>query len=256
MVLDPGTGDRALLRYALGETPITTQIEMKLTQRRMHDGIWDRPNAMPPITLAFATKSGGPGVVAMRPLPGAIHGRVSADASSYLAAWKASEDRPFTLSFDARGQIGPPRFDDDPANERSRDPVDDLTQRLLSVIVPVPEEPVGIGASWNVVTSLVQRPVVVKQTGTYTLLARTATRWTIGVDIRRSAEPQKLDESTDLVSLTRLYQGTLEVSPDRALPNGALGAESSMHLRITPKSGPVVERLLEDKGAVGLTLRP
>jgi hypothetical protein len=253
-LLEPGAGERSVLRYAIATTDIATRIEMKLTQRRMHDGIWAEPNVLPPITTGFAMAVGDAGKVRGRALPGSIDGKITADAASYLSAWKGSEDRPFTVAFDARGQLGALVFDDDAATDRSRDPVDDLTQRLLSIVVPVPEEAVGVGASWKVVTALAQRPVVVKQTATYTLLDRTPTTWKIRIEIRRVAEAQIIDDSTELVALVRHYEGTLEISPDRALPTGSLIAESSMHLRITPKAGPVVERLLEDKGAVGLTL--
>jgi hypothetical protein len=92
--------------------------------------------------------------------------------------------------------------------------------------------------------------VVVQQTATYTVLARSDDGWEIGVDIRRSAPPQQIDDSTQLVELRRHVHGVLDVSPSRAIATGQLGIESKMQVRITPLAGAVAERSVEETGAV------
>ena len=99
-----------------------------------------------------------------------------------------------------------------------------------------------------------------KQTATYTLLARTAQGWKVEIDLQRIGEAQTItdpavakDAMVDLVALVRRYKGTLEVARDRALPTGTIDFESSMHLRVQPRTGPVAEQILEDKGTVALT---
>ncbi len=251
-LLDPGTGPRSPLRYALGNEETPTRIEMVLTQRRAHDGTWSKPNVMPPIVYGFATVAGGAGKLRGRALQGEILGRVSADARSYLSGWKSSENRQFELGFDSRGRVGPLVFEDDPTNIRGRDPADDVTQRLDWFVVPVPDEAVGVGARWKVVLAVPQRPVGVEQTATYTLTGRSETGWTVGVDMSRLGEPQELDDSTRLLELSARYQGTLEVSNNRALPVGSLAAVSSMEIRITPLSGPVTQRTVADEGTIVL----
>jgi hypothetical protein len=259
-LLDPGKGELAALRYAVGEGEATTRIEMSLTSRHMDDGTWSATQTLPAIRTALAVASTGSGQLRARPLAGEVVGTATPEALAYLAGWKASENRRLTIGFDARGQLGAIAFADDPTGARSRDAIDDLTQRLLSIVVPVPEEPVGVGASWRVVTALRQHPVVVKQTATYTLLARTAQGWKVGIDLQRIGETQTItdpavakDAMVDLVALVRRYKGTLEVARDRALPTGTIEIESSMHVRMQPRSGPVVEKMLEDKGTVALT---
>lgn len=259
-LLDPGTGERALLRYAVSDGEITTRIEMTISSRRMDNGTWSELQTLPPIRTALAAAKAGPGQLRARPLVGEIVGTATPEALAYLKGWQASESRRLTIGFDDRGQLGPIAFADDPLGSRSREALDDLAQRLLTITVPVPEEPVGIGASWRVVTALNQRPVVVKQTATYTLLARTAEGWKVGVELQRVGEEQTITDPSvaknamvDLVALVRRYKGTFEVTRDRALPTGTLEIESSMHLRMQPRTGPVVEQILEDRGTVVLS---
>lgn len=262
-LLDPGKGEAAALRYAVSDGEATTRIEMTLTSRTMNAGTWSERSALPPIRTALAVASTGSGQLRARALAGEIVGEATPEAQAYLAGWKASENRRLALGFDARGQLGALGFADDPTGARSREAIDDLTQRLLSIVVPVPEEPVAIGATWRVVTALYQRPVVVRQTATYTLLARTASGWKIGVDLQRIGEEQTIsdpsaskDAMVDLVALVRRYKGTLEVTPDHALPTGTLEIESSMHLRVQPRTGAMVEQILEDQGTVTLASKP
>ncbi len=250
-----------MLRYAVLDDEVTTRIEMSLTSRHMDGATWSPFTRLPPIRTALVVASIGAAQLRARPLPGEVVGAATPDALTYLTGWRASENRRLTLGFDARGVLGPIAFGDDPTGARSRDAIDDLTQRLLSIVVPVPEEPVGIGATWRVVTVLFQRPVVVKQTATYTLLERTATAWKVGVDLQRIGEEQLIldpsvgkDAMVELVALVRRYKGTVEIAPARALPTGTLEIESSMHLRMQPRSGPVAEQILEDKGSVVLAL--
>lgn len=262
-LLERGTGDASPLRYAVAETEATTKIEMTLTSRSMTDGTWTARATLAPIRTGLATASTGAGQLRARALPGEIAGTTTAVAEAYLAGWKASEGRRLAIGFDPRGQLGALTFADDPTGARSRQAIDDMTQRLLSIVVPVPEEPVGIGASWRVVTVLFQPPVVVKQTATYTLLGRTDRGWKVGVDLQRVGEEQTVTDPTqapdamvDLVALVRRYKGTLEIAPHHALPTGSIALESTIHVRIQPRGKPMVEQMLEDQGTVTLTAGP
>lgn len=260
-LLDPGKGETSTLRYQIAQAEVTTRIAMTLTSRRMDGSTWSPSQTLPEIRTALATAAIDATHLRARPLPGSVDGAASPEALAYLAGWTQSENRRLTLGLDARGQLGAITFGDDPQTTHSREAVDDLAQRLLSLVVPVPEEPIGIGASWRVVTVLTQRPVVVKQTATYTLLQRTTTGWTVKVELQRIGEEQTIldpaissNTKVDLVALVRRYAGTLEIAPARALPTGSLEIESSMHLRLQPRTGPVGEQILEDKGTVVLSI--
>lgn len=252
-VLDPGHGERETLRYSVGLGEVSTRIEMTLSQRKLNGTAWTDPTKLPPIRTGLAIAAADGTKVRARALPGEISGTPTPEATDYLTAWKASEGRRLTIGLDARGQLGPITFADDPTSAHSRDAIDDMTQRLLVVVVPVPEEPIATGARWQVVTVLAQRPVVVKQTATYTLMAHGSAGWEVQVELRRVGEQQTISADTELVALDRTYKGTLKIAPGAVLPTGALDVDSSMHLRLGPKTDPIGEQILADQGTVVLS---
>ena len=261
-VKSAGKGASAALHYALAPGPMSYLSATKLTARRLSSGKWGPPVAVPAVTngvaLAFADAASP---LAGRALPGEVaKGGDPAAAETYLADWRALEGRRFTAMLDARGQLGAIKLADDPAGTRTPGAVEDLQHRLLLTLVPVPDVPVGVGAQWRVVTVLRQRPFVVKQTASYTLLARSEKSWKIGVELQRVGEPQTVsdptvpkDQQVELVALVRKYKGTLDVSPSTPIGIGKLDVSSTMHLRITQRMKGSTEEILEDTGTVTLT---
>jgi hypothetical protein len=257
-LVEPGTGDRAPLVYVFATATTETTMETKLETRHLDGGTWTPKLALPPIDDGFATTIDGTRVV-LRGLPGTIAGTSTPEAEQYLASWRALlQGRRATVAVDARGQLGKIAFTDDPGNQRSEPSREQLAERLLVTIVPVPAEPVGIGASWKVVTVLRQGPASVKQTATYTLSARTPDRWTIHIKLQRLGQDQAVVDpslpkgsTVDLVALFRTLEGTVEIDPKRPLiAKGSLTIESRVHAKITVPDRPAVEQILEDTGTV------
>jgi hypothetical protein len=189
----------------------------------------------------------------------------SPDADAYLAPWRTLlQGRPIALDLDDRGAVTAIRFDDDPSGATSARARDELVQRLLALIVPLPAEPVGTGASWRVVTILRQGPAVAKQTATYTLIARGPRRWKLHVVLRRVGQRQQIVDpalpraaSAELVAMFRALEGDVEVDP--ALPliaGGTLTIESRLHARLQPPAPAgqprpaIIEQMFEDTGKV------
>jgi hypothetical protein len=261
-ILQPGKGTATELRYARSSATTTYTLATTLTTRRLQQGQWGKPVALPAIknTLVLTTTD-AIAPIAVKLLPGEIAGPATPDATQYLDAWKPLEGKAITVEVDARGQLGTLKVDGTvraPADKPGD--TDELVQRLHALAVPVPAEPVAIGAQWRAVTVLRQRPAIVKQTATYTLIAKTKTSWKIGVEILRVGEPQLLldagipaDMIVELVALVRKFKGTLTVDPTRALPTGKLTVESSLHVRMTGKDGSRGEEIVEDSGTVTLT---
>ena len=260
-LLDAGTGARAPLTYSYANGTSAIAIETKLSSRHLDNGTWSPKLDMPPIRDGFALVSEGTKLV-LRGLPGAITGASTKEAEQYLQFWKALlQDRRASVDVDVRGQLGKISFLDDPTNKRSEPSRNELANRLLVTIVPVPAEPIGTGASWKVVTVLRQNQVSVKQTATYTLVERTPARWTIGIKIQRIGHEQSIADpslpkgaTAELVALLRDYTGTVEVDPTRAMiAKGALSIESRFHIKITTPGQPPVEHMVEDTGTVAIT---
>jgi hypothetical protein len=261
-LLDRGKGARRTLRYQLAPGVIELRNETRLSSRQLDaKGVFGDAVAMPPIRDGFAitVSRDQPGILAIRVLEGEIAGTATPAAQQYVAAWKARlENRRVSVAVDPRGQLGTITFNDDPANQRSATAKDELAQRLLALLVPLPAEPVGSGAKWQVTTILRQGPAYVKQTADYTLGARVDGRWKIHVRILRVAEQQLVADpnlppgtTAELLAMFRLFEGDVIVDLARpVIERGTLSVESRLHAKLTPRGQPAIEQFLEDLGTV------
>jgi hypothetical protein len=265
-----GAAPRAALRYGLVAGAAEHAAETRLVMRDDAPGGGATELVLPAIRDGLRVELVGAGQLAVRALPVAIDAAASAAAreraEQYTARWRAGRAAAgATVAIDDRGRIaraadaGPARVD--PPGPAT----DDLVQRLLAVIVPLPAEAIGIGARWRVVTVLRQGPVAVKQTAEYALTARAPGGWRIRVALRRVAEPQPLADpslpagaTAELAALLRRLDGALTVDPRRAVAaRGALTVESRLHARVlAPGAAAPVEQLFEDTGTIALITRP
>jgi hypothetical protein len=257
-LLSAGEAPHAILRYALASRETTFGVTTQLASRRLAGATWSERVAIPAITTSLVISAATPDRIVGRAVAAVVTGGASPETDQYVAGWSSITGRRIAIALDARGQLGPISFPDDP---KGTTPTDDLAQRLLGTLVPVPEEPVGIGASWRVVTILRQRPAIVKQTATYKLVKRTGSTWTIDVDIMRLGEAQTLvdpavpaDTAIELINLVRKLHGTIEIDPTSPFGAGELAVESTMHLRIQAKARGATEEILEDTGTIRLTV--
>jgi hypothetical protein len=265
-LLDAGHGERSALRYALAAGAAAFTARTALSTRHLDGGQFSPPVALPAIRDGFAITIAAdhPERLALRALAGEAAAN-TADADAYLAAWRANlQDRHFTVSFDDRGGFAAIRFDDDPSGARSEHARDELALRLLTIIVPLPAEPVGPGASWRAVTILRQGPIYAKQTATYTLTARSPAGWKLHVKLQRVGEQQPLADpalprgtTAELLAMFRSLEGDVEVDPAYPLiTGGTLAIESRMHVRLHGDGQPATEQMFEDTGRVVLSLCP
>jgi hypothetical protein len=265
-LLSSGKGARVALRYTLAAGTTAMMASSALRSRHLDRGAFTRPAALPPIRDGFEIAIAAPraGRFTLRPVIGQV-AAPSPDADAYLAPWRTLlQGRPITLELDDRGAIASLRFDDDPSGATSAQARDELVQRLVSLIVPLPAEPVGTGASWRAITLLRQGPAVARQTAIYTLIARGPARWKLHVKLQRVGRRQQIVDpalpqgtSAELIGLFRALEGDVEIDP--ALPliaGGALTVESRLHARLqlpAPAGRPrpaIVEQMFEDTGKV------
>ncbi len=269
-LLAPGRGRRTTLRYRLvpGTAVVTARTE--LASRHLAHGVFTPPAQLPAIRDGFAIEiTSTADRVALRALV-ADAAVQSPDTAAYLATWRRElEGRQITLAIDDRGGFGAIAFTDDPSGARSARARDELTDRLLSRIAPLPAEPVGLGARWRVVTILRQGPAVAKQTATYTLIARTAAGWKLHLALQRVAEQQAIIDpalprgtTAELIALFRSLEGDIEIDPRLPLvAGGSLTVESRLHARVSPPAAspqpaasplppPERDQMFEDTGRV------
>lgn len=256
-LIAPGAAPREPLRYTLAPGVTQHLTTTKLRSRRLADGTWGPATDLPAITVGFAVTVEADKPAQLRALTPKV-AKPSPEADAYLASWRELEGHQLGMPIDARGRLG--KLTTDETDENRRDAtLDDLAQRLLVTIVPLPDEPVGIGAKWRSVTILRQRPALVKQTATYTLRARTAKSWKIDVEIQRVGEEQVVtspdlpeDAAANILAVGRKLEGTVTVIPGALFPTGKLSVDSIIHMRIATADRKVYEQILEDVGTVEL----
>lgn len=259
-LLEPGTGARASLRYQLASAAERELASAtKVTTRTNFAGEWKDAVTLPAMRDGFGVSTSSD-VVHLRGLEATVDdgdaGAVT-QARRYMARARGLlEKRRADAFVDARGRLQRVALLGVPAQTRS-DVVDEITQRWLSVAVPLPEEPVAVGARWRVVTALRASDIIVKQTVTYRLAAADATTWTIEITAERIGERQMVptgvpDSEGELLGLKRTLEGRVVVGRNDPLPlRGKLSSETVIHVRLKSKDQ-VVEALSEDKGAIEL----
>lgn len=259
-LLETGKGRKATLRYAFAAGTIASTVEARLSSRHLEGADFTAPTALPAMRDGFAItiEPDRPGKLALRALAGEAAEK-TAQADAYLAPWRTLlQNRRITVTVDDRGGIATVAFDDDPTGARRARARDELIQRLLATIVPLPDEPVGTGASWRVVTILRQGPAYAKQTATYTLSSRSAAGWKLHVKLQRVGEEQRIADpslpsgtTADLLALFRALEGDVEVDPRYPLiAGGSLAIESRLHVKLQPAGQAAIEHLFEDTGTV------
>ena len=224
-----------------------------------------KPVTLPVIRDGFHVQPIANQPLLVRPLAATISGAATPLAEQYVAPWKAKlQDRRISIALDPRGQLGAVIFNDDPGMLRSGPAKDEVVQRLLAIAIPVPAEPVAPGAKWEVVTVLRQGPIYVKQTATYTLVARTKAAWRLHVKLLRVGEEQRVTDpalpkgvTADLIALFRLLEGDVEIDPRYPLiARGAYTVESRLHAKLQVPGQPAVEQLSEDTGTLTFSTAP
>jgi hypothetical protein len=262
VLLVPGSVPRNVIRYSLATDARTYTLATKLTSRHLEKGAFTAAADLPVMREGFAiTVTGGSPRLAVRALPSEVVGTATPETTDYLALWdREIANRRLGVELDPRGALGPVAFADDAASSSSKVAIEEVTQRLLGLVIPLPAPAIGVGAKWQVVTLLHHGPFTIKQTAVYTLESRTDKKCVIAVVIRREAHDQAIDDprvrdgaTTSLVALFRLIAGTVTLDLTRPLPAAAeLSLESRLHVRMTSADGAPSEDVTEDIGSLRL----
>lgn len=259
-LIGAGHGKRAPLRYTLAEVRVALFAQTTLSSRHLENNAFTAPVALPATRVGFALELAAKprGQLALHGLP-AEAAATAPGAEAYLAPWRSLlQDRKITVAIDERGQFTTIGFPDDPRAARNAAAKDELVQRLASMIVPLPAEPIGPGASWRVVTILRQGPAYAKQTATYTLTSASRAGWKFHVKLQRVAEDQAIADpslpagtTAELVAMFRQLEGDVEVDPRQPLiTGGSLAIESRLDVKLQAASQRPVEQMFEDTGTV------
>ncbi len=74
--------------------------------------------------------------------------------------------------------------------------VDQLSQQANQLSVPLPEEPVGVGARWKAEMTVTLSGITLEQTAEYELLSRKGNRFEVAVTLEQHADDQTFEDPT------------------------------------------------------------
>ncbi len=260
-LLEPGEAPRARLRYAAGGAPRELVARSTVTTRANLDGTWTDEVVQAPVHDGFGVTAAA-GAIQLRGLAARVDAGSKAGvaaAERYVARWRALlEAKRADIVVDDRGRFERATLLDDPGGVQL-DAREELVQRWLALAVPVPDEAIGVGARWRVVTALRAGGIIVKQTATYRLAGVDGDTWTIEVEAERIGEPQHIavpgkpgEALGELLGMRRVVRGAVVVGRTDPLPlRGSLTAEISAHARVTV-GGKTSEHVTEDRGTIEL----
>lgn len=253
-----GRPPRTTLRYTPAPTTIHYEVRAALRARTLAPTAISAAIDVPAITERFTMEPGADaGTLIWRGQAVQIEGE---GAAPYVARWRALlEGRRALVALDARGTLGALSFPDETQAQAQRD---ELAQRLLGSLVPLPEAAVGPGARWTVISRLQQGAAEVEQVARYRLIARTGQSLRLAVDVRRVGDAQRLSvadlpagAALELVALFRAVTGEVTVRLDAPLPVGRLDIEARRHQRLRLADGSASDTITEDLGTLDLSLQ-
>lgn len=122
--------------------------------------------------------------------------------------------------------------------------VQNLQQAFSQMAAPMPEQPVGNGARWQVRSVVVSQGVSVRQTATYELTELGQDSGKLRVEIKQQASGGTIPEGVlpapikaELTSLETHGSGVLNFDLSHSIPNGQIENTSSVIMRTT-QAGP------------------
>jgi hypothetical protein len=274
-LLDPGAEPRVKLRYApkVGSTSALT-MRMKMNTKAEFGG-QEMDMNMPTMIMVMDST-----VKELRPNGDIAYDAVfstmdiedSEDANPMMAqGMKASLNtlKGMTVSavVSGRGETKSADFKLPPgATEQANQAMDSMKSSVNQMSAPLPEEAVGVGAKWEVVSTIKNMGLNLKQTSVMTLKELSGTSMTLDAQVTQNAEKQDMKMpgmppglKVELVSLKSNGSGTVKAATDSLTPidstmnlqsdqemtinqgGGAPGQsmKQSIKMDLTMKSGPV-----------------
>lgn len=277
-LLDPGAEPRLALRYRLtpgAEETLVMRTEMSMDTRA--DGMPMSAVEYPPVAMTLR----------LRILPGGEerHEHARAQARYEFALETVDvEDTPDvppetmvamrrhfqeitgmtgSADVDARGfnwnaRMEHPRAQGPGATPAIRQMMDSAAQGMDRMSAPLPEEPVGRGARWELRQTIEQNGVTLEQRTLFELVELDGQRGTLATQVTQRAGRQPMTVAgmpagtAELLSLASTGSGRLQFDLDRLVPRSTLAMRSDYGVRVTSGGAPqVLETHVEMRIEIG-----
>ena len=234
-LLDPGAQPRTALRYKFQANRTEKMVMETSMAMAMEMGDQKQPETQMPVTrmtMTIDSKEVSPegnlhyefelAQVEVLPKPGANPAIVNAmkqqmSSMQGLSGSATVTSRGFTKDTEIKS---PPGID--PQIKQS---MDQMKQSINQMSAPLPEEPVGEGARWQVTMPMEMPAMKLTQVATYTLSEIQGDKVKLDITIKQSAPPQELDTpgaapgaKVSLESLKSSGKGTVELQMTNLVP--------------------------------------
>ena len=234
-LLDPGAQPRTALRYKFQANRTEKMVMETSMAMAMEMGDQKQPETQMPVTrmtMTIDSKEVSPEgnlhyefeleQVEILPKPGANPAIVNAmkqqmSSMQGLSGSATVTSRGFTKDTEIKS---PPGID--PQIKQS---MDQMKQSINQMSAPLPEEPVGEGARWQVTMPMEMPAMKLTQVATYTLSEIQGDKVKLDITIKQSAPPQELDTpgaapgaKVSLESLKSSGKGTVELQMTNLVP--------------------------------------
>ena len=142
-----------------------------------------------------------------------------------------------TMVIDDRGNLVNSEFDLESVAPALRQQLESTMQTMQQSVIPLPEQPVGVGARWSADMSVAMNGMSLSQTASYELTEMGEGYVVIVSTITQSAAQQTISlpdmpgASVELMSYTGSGTGVMNVRLDRAMPDGTFSLTSDTSMR-------------------------
>jgi hypothetical protein len=96
----------------------------------------------------------------------------------------------------------------DQSNPQAKQMFDSLEQMLESMAIPLPEEPLGFGATWVQPMTVKSNNIEIKQTATYEIATIEGNRVSLNLNLKQTAEPQQVQHPMGVMMDLTKVEGT------------------------------------------------
>jgi len=254
-LLDPGAAPRSRLRYAFHTRHETMRMDLKMTMALGIGGAQTPSVSMPTIrmdldidpvgvdaegTLTATSVVRRADVLADATLPPASAAKLAGDMKSLVGTRGRFVVTSRGVSKEATIDL-PPN-----APENIRQIMQSMRDSLRDLCAVLPEEPVGVGARWTVLTRVRSRAIAIEQTATYTLKRRAGNVADEDVALTQTAPPQVMHlpgkaaaagTVVKLVSMNGVGRGHVHQVLDKLSPTSSLHSEHQMKMAATTSIG-------------------
>ncbi len=250
-VTSTGAEPRTPLRYNLDALSAQTLVMDMTMAMSMDMGFGQQQQAMP--TMRMTTRFGEPTAV------GDDRRRVSFDLDSFdvvdtpgvdpavTAVMRQSMAQMGTMSgwmvIDDRGQVHDGDMSLTGGDPMVAEQLGGMSNSIEQMSVPFPEEPVGVGASWDARMDLEMNGISISQTATYTVMERTDTYVRLAMSLTQTASTQSITDpsmpgmTVNLLSFSSTGSGTATMFYDRMVPDSDMTLRTEMSMSVDGGGG-------------------